>query len=408
MQPTFATFLERLTSAPDHVPDGMVRYYVYWKVFYILAAIGHLMVQFFFYLGGVDFMVAFNVFSVALFIVAYFLLQFGYYRIAFWGALIELVLHGIAATICVGLQYGFVNYTFLVCVLVFIQPFYSWRVSASMAGLTLLSAVVLTSYMLSTPPVYQMPDALSGPVQLMAVTTWPIFVLIMVLPFIWASERAEAELTEAYGESERLLLNILPRPIAKRLKASPGLIADDREKVAILFADVVGFTDLSGRVPPAEIITLLNSVFNIIDELVDKHGVEKIKTIGDAYLAVAGLPDPIEDPEVVICRLALDIQKHVAGIHLPGTNEPLLIRIGLHSGRVVAGVIGNRKFAYDLWGDAVNFAARMESTGEPGRIQVTEDFADLIRDRFVFEPRGTIAVKGKGEVQTSFLIGEVA
>lgn len=408
MQATFATFLDRLTSAPDHVPENMVRYYVYWKMFYILAAAAHLTAQYNFYLAGVDFMVAFNVFSVALFIAAYFLLQSGYYRIAYWGALAELVLHGIAATICVGLQYGFVNYTFLVCVLVFIQPFYSWRVSAGMAFATLVTALVLTAFMLNNPPLYEVPPALSVTVQLLAVTTWPIFVLIMVLPFIWASERAEAQLSEAYGESERLLLNILPKPIAKRLKASPGLIADDREKVAILFADVVGFTDLSGRVPPAEIITLLNSVFNIIDELVDKHGVEKIKTIGDAYLAVAGLPEPVENPEVVICRLALDIQKHVAGIHLPGTNEPLLIRIGLHSGRVVAGVIGNRKFAYDLWGDAVNFAARMESTGEPGRIQVTVDFADLIRDRFVFEPRGTIAVKGKGEVQTCFLIGEAS
>lgn len=403
---TIAKLFARLASAPDHVPADMVRYHVYWKVFYVLTAFGHLTVQFFFYLGGVDFMVAFNVFSVAVFITAFMLLRAGYYRVAFWGALIELVLHGIVATLCVGPEYGFLNYTFLVCVLVFIQPFYSWPVSTSMAALTLASAVAVTAYMFSNQPIYELPPGLAPFVVMQAVALWPIFVLIMVLPFIWASERAEAELSAAYGESERLLLNILPKPVAARLKAAPGLIADDRDKVAILFADVVGFTDLSARVPPTEIITLLNSVFNVIDGLVEKHGVEKIKTIGDAYLAVAGLPDPIDDPETTICRLALDINKAIAPITLPDSTHPVQIRIGLHSGRVVAGVIGQKKFAYDLWGDAVNFAARMESTGEPGRIQVTREFADIVGDKFVFEPRGTIAVKGKGEVETCFLVRE--
>ena len=275
-----------------------------------------------------------------------------------------------------------------------------------MTAITLASAVGVTAYMQHNEPLYQIPPELTDTFELMAVVNWPIFVLIMVLPFIRASARAEAELSEAYDESERLLLNILPAPIAQRLKNTPGLIADDRERVAILFADVVGFTNLSGRVQPAEIITLLNSVFNAIDELVDKHGVEKIKTIGDAYLAVAGLPDPIDNPEVTISRLALDVQEAVSKIRVPGTDEPVQIRIGLHAGHVVAGVIGNKKFAYDLWGDAVNFAARMEATGVPGRIQVTAEFAEVLGDRFRFEPRGKIAVKGKGEVQTCFLVGE--
>jgi class 3 adenylate cyclase len=163
---------------------------------------------------------------------------------------------------------------------------------------------------------------------------------------------------------------------------------------------------MSSRLPPDEIVTLLNEVFNAIDELVDKHGVEKIKTIGDAYMAVAGLPDSIDDPEDRIAHLALEIQKVTNRFVWPGSGEPLTMRIGLNVGRVVSGVIGNRKFAYDLWGDAVNVAARMEATGEPSRVQVTDTFADALRDRFIFEPRGEIEIKGKGKILTSFLVSE--
>ena len=185
------------------------------------------------------------------------------------------------------------------------------------------------------------------------------------------------------------------------------MIADDRERVAILFADIVGFTSMSGRLPPAKVVALLNNVFNAIDELVDKYGLEKIKTIGDAYMVAAGLPDPVDDPEGRIAKLALEIAKIVPNFKQPGSDEPLAVRIGINSGRVVAGVIGNRKFAYDVWGDAVNVAARMEESGEPGQIQVTDTFAALLRDRFVFEARGETDIKGKGWVRTSFLIGEM-
>jgi len=225
----------------------------------------------------------------------------------------------------------------------------------------------------------------------------------MVLPFVRASARAEKELATAYGESERLLLNILPESIAKRLKTTEGMIADDHDKVAILFADIVGFTRMSDRLRPAEVVTLLNDVFNAIDELVAKYGVEKIKTIGDAYMVVAGLPNPVADPDETIARLALDIRETVSRFTEPETGNPVQVRIGISSGSVVAGVIGNRKFAYDLWGDAVNVAARMEATGEAGKIQATDAFAASLADRFEFEPRGEIEIKGKGKTATCFL-----
>ena len=338
------------------VPQGIVRYYAYWLVFYILAAVGHAMALILFYQTGVDFMAAFNVFSVLYYIVAVLLLKAGYYQTAYWGAIIELVLHCIAATICVGLQYGFTNYTFLVTILLFVQPFYSWRFSLLMAAATLMSAALLTYYAVHHPPLYVVPSDWVQSLSIMSVVNWPIYVLIMILPFIRASARAEEEVAAAYGESERLLLNILPEKIARRLKSESGTIADDREPVAILFADIVGFTDISGRLQPTEIVTLLNDVFNAIDGIVDKYGAEKIKTIGDAYMAVAGLPDPVDNAEEVIARLALDIQKEVARFRWPVTGDKVSVRIGLNSGKVVAGVIGNRKFAYDLWGDAVNVA----------------------------------------------------
>ena len=394
-----------ITSVPDHVPDNLARYYVYWKIFYVLAGVSHFMTLLMFLQNGVTFMAVFNVFSVSIFAAASILLRRGYYRLAYWGAFTELVLHGIAATICVGVEYGFQGYPFLVVVLLFIQPFYSWRFSTLMSAVVLASAGIVSYYALDNPPIYLIPEQWQTFLKILAITTWPLYVLAMVLPFIRASARAEKELASAYGESERLLLNILPAPIARRLKRTSGMIADDYDRVAILFADIAGFTNMSDRLQPAQIVTLLNEVFNAIDELVAKYGVEKIKTIGDAYMVVAGVPNRIDDPEDTIARLALDIQATVSRFTEPGTDDPVSVRVGINAGKVVAGVIGNRKFAYDLWGDAVNVASRMESTGEIGRIQVPDELAATLQDRFTFEPRGEVEIKGKGKIATSFLTG---
>lgn len=395
-----------ITSTPDHVPDDMVRYYVYWKVFYILAGLAHAQSMLTFLNVGVMFMFYFNIFSVTLFIAASLLLRAGRYRLAYWGALTELVLHGIAATVCVGYEQGYQNYAFLVVVLLFIQPFYSRTFSIFMSAATLASAGLVVFYSLNNPPVYQIDESWAQSQTVSATIIWPIFVLIMVLPFVAASARAEKQLNDAYAESERLLLNILPAPIAERLKTTGGMIADDHERVAVLFADLVGFTDMSSRLQPAEVVSVLNEVFNAIDDLVAKYGVEKIKTIGDAYMVVAGLPTPIADPNETIARLALEIQDTVKNFTEPGSDRAVSVRIGINAGKVVAGVIGNRKFAYDLWGDTVNVAARMEASGEAGRIQVTDEFAAGLADRFTFEPRGEIDIKGKGMIATSFLVGE--
>jgi adenylate cyclase len=216
------------------------------------------------------------------------------------------------------------------------------------------------------------------------------------------------------AQSEQLLLNILPQSIAQRLKqnqATTGinsdiLIADAFNDATVMFADIVGFTDLSSQIPPQELVNLLNQIFSRFDLLAESNNLEKIKTIGDAYMVVGGLPYPRADHAIAIANMALEMIDAIAQFNLDyGKN--FQIRIGINSGSVVAGVIGLRKFIYDLWGDTVNIASRMESHGTPGLVHVTKDTYVLLKDVFVLEKRGLISVKGKGEMETYWLKGKI-
>ena len=221
----------------------------------------------------------------------------------------------------------------------------------------------------------------------------------------FAHQRNEA-LTALRGEQEKselLLLNILPSSIAERLKAGSQTIADHFDAASIVFADVVDFTPLSQRLPPAEMVGVLDRLFSRFDALVERHGLEKIKTIGDAYMAAAGVPEPVPDHARRAALLALDMREVV--VTSPIADGPgLQLRIGINSGPVVAGVIGTKRFLYDLWGDAVNTASRMESHGTAGEIQITRATYELLKDEFVCKPRGTIEVKGKGLMETWYLV----
>ncbi len=212
------------------------------------------------------------------------------------------------------------------------------------------------------------------------------------------------ELNEEQEKSERLLLNILPKAIAERLKQGETTIADSFSDVTVMFADLVGFTKLSSHLSPAELVELLNRIFSAFDELADRYGLEKIKTIGDAYMVVGGLPTPTENHAEAIASMAIDIQAAIAKMRTKG-GQQLSIRIGINSGPVEAGVIGTKKFTYDLWGDTVNIASRMESLGVPGGIQVTVATYERLRDKYIFESRGVLQVKGKGDMMTYLLLG---
>jgi adenylate cyclase len=220
--------------------------------------------------------------------------------------------------------------------------------------------------------------------------------------------RAEATAEREQQRSERLLVNILPPKVAERLKDRPETtIADAYPAASILFTDMAGFTARASDTTPEELVAFLNGVYTRLDGLVERHGLEKIKTSGDAYMVVSGVPEPLSDHAAPLAALALDIRDALAGLTDP-KGRAVPVRIGIASGPVVAGVVGSRKFFYDVWGDAVNTASRMESTGEAGKIQVAPAMRELLGERFAFEERGVVEVRGKGPMRTWWLLGQRA
>lgn len=218
-------------------------------------------------------------------------------------------------------------------------------------------------------------------------------------------EQAYLEQLRAEREkSERLLLNVLPQAIAERLREGPTFIAERFEEVTVLFADITGFTEWSAGIAPDELVRQLNELFSGFDRLTAQHGLEKIKTIGDCYMAAAGLPQLRPDHAEAVAELALDIKDELARFN-EWSGASLNVRTGIHTGPVVAGIIGTRKFNYDLWGNTVNIASRMESHGVAGRIQVTEETHGRLREKYNFDCRGPIQVRGKGTMITYFLAG---
>ncbi|GAB5374907.1 MAG: adenylate cyclase [Acuticoccus sp.] len=236
-------------------------------------------------------------------------------------------------------------------------------------------------------------------------------VVINILLFTYALvqlHRAEAQVAAERDRADRLLLSILPPPIATKLKDRPAeIIADRHEAVTVFFADIVGFTTVARDAKPEMLVAWLDTLFKAIDDLATTHKVEKIKTIGDAYMAVSGLRVAPREGAARIARFALAFRAFTRAY--PGlAGDGLRVRVGLHSGPIVAGVIGGTRFAYDLWGDTVNTAARMESHGEPDRIQISPATRDLLGERFRIEPRGMVTVKGLGHIETFWLEGESA
>jgi class 3 adenylate cyclase len=218
----------------------------------------------------------------------------------------------------------------------------------------------------------------------------------------WNIRQKTAIIEQKHAENERLLLNILPGVIADRLKSGEQKIADGFAEVTVLFADIVDFTAFSAHTPPAELVSLLNDLFSRFDAASQKHGVEKIKTIGDCYMAVCGMPNPRPDHVHAMAAMALDLLR-ILGEFNRQRGTDLQLRIGLNSGPVIAGVIGSTKFIYDVWGDTVNLASRMESTGVPGAIHVTATVYQKLQQHYTFEDRGLIEVKGKGKLQAWLL-----
>lgn len=288
---------------------------------------------------------------------------------------------------------------------------FGWERLALSAGVTFLALAgfLATEVFFTGPAWFLKADDLF--IDILFFLTVPFsFLLIFTTVFFAFKEAADAELAleQEYRFSERLLENILPKPVAHRLKNRDNvIIADQIDAATMLFADIVNFTPRASRWQPQEVVTFLSRVFRGFDELAARHGLEKIKTIGDAYMVAGGLPEPRADHAEAVAMMALDMLAHCAALSRE-LGEPVEVRIGLESGPVVAGVIGPSKLLYDVWGDTVNTAARMESHGVAGRIQVTDCLRLALDDRFTFELRGDVDVKGKGIMRLWFLTGSKA
>jgi len=277
-----------------------------------------------------------------------------------------------------------------------------------LAGILVVAASALAGlewyYHTGHDALVSFPDHLIGFVRWSSMSAL-FFIMIGITVYSYrVVAETEAALTAEHRRSESLLLNILPASIAARLKLSRSPIADRIEGASVLFADLVGFTELADRVPHEDVVHTLDTLFSAFDRIAGRHGLEKIKTIGDAYMAAAGVPTAMADSHLSIADCALEMLEFVRSRPLLEAPE-LRVRIGIHCGPVIAGVICESKFAYDIWGDTVNVASRMESHGLPDRIQVSAAFFQRTSHAFDYAPRGSISIKGKGDVETFLLLG---
>jgi len=312
----------------------------------------------------------------------------------------EILIHQLSCIYYIGWNSGFI-YLFSFSLLYPLLAPREWKIFKILTGIFFLFGFMIALLFLKNKhPVYPIPNHFLDVLYSVNLIMFLIFISLNIVYFSITSDKYEILLIHERDKSDNLLLNILPKKIADQLKEKKDLIADDFEKVSVLFADIVNFTPLSEKMTPKELVQFLNRLFSIFDEISDKYKLEKIKTIGDAYMITAGIPEPQENHAFLIANCALEMMKSIERIE-----EPIYLRIGIHSGSVVAGVIGKKKFSYDLWGDTVNTAARMESHGIPGEIQITENTYNLIKDSYIFERRGKIKIKGKGEIVTYLLKG---
>jgi adenylate cyclase len=277
----------------------------------------------------------------------------------------------------------------------FDRPGRAWAWFAAFVA-TILLALVLSEVV--RPDGADLPEAFVRTFDVLNIVVVSFVAMLLLVTFARGRDTAQARV-------EALLLNVLPADVAQRLQSDPNSIADHFDEASILFADVVDFTPLSSRLDAREVVGILDRLFTSFDELVDRYDVEKIKTIGDCYMAAAGVPRQRPDHADALARLALEMRECAKNCLPDGAGHDLRLRIGISSGPVVAGVIGRRRFLYDLWGDTVNMASRMESHGTPDEIQITRSTWELLDDHFMTEPIGLVDVKGKGEIETWRLVG---
>ncbi len=400
------TALRFCFAVPANVPRYDYRTYYSMLIANIMAFLLHLSWIFVFW--GLGFMPLswINVGSVMIWIFSIAILRK-------WGAVLtavvigstEVVIHQALAIYYLGWDYGFQYYLLVIVAFAFMMNFRTMWIPGTMFFVCLLSFLGFYYEV----QYWNMPHvdlgATTRELFLMANVT-SAFTILAIMSYVYseAARTAEAKLDLERLKSEKLLLNILPVSIAQRLKEDNSIIADHFDSTTVMFTDIVGFTAMSEKVTPTELVSYLNRMFSAFDDLAEKHRLEKIKTIGDAYMVAGGFPEERDCHAKDVSAMALDMLEVVEECNRI-TKQPVEIRIGIHTGPAVAGVIGIKKFAYDVWGDTVNTASRMESSGLPGRIQLSEQAAALLDGDFVIEERGMVELKGKCSMKTFWLLG---
>lgn len=370
-----------------------------------LALVNHVGLLALFVAFGIWPMAAFNLLSIALFVIVIALIRTKRVVLGMFIAIGEVIVHQLLAVHFTGWTPGFQYYLMTVAALPLMLPRVPVAQRVSFGIVPVLAFVAMIFAHDPTPP-NPFPERVAvflGYANLLISLSAP---WLFVYYFQRGAELVEAELGRAAHRSEQLLHCIMPPSIVKRLREDE-IVADSLDDVSILFCDIVGFTSLAERTSPEELVRMLDEVFAGFDDLVADHELEKIKTIGDAYMVAAGVPEALEGHAERLAELALAIRESTHN-YAERSGRPLSLRLGMHRGRAVAGVIGKTKFAYDIWGDAVNTAARMESHGEPDRIHISSAMAQVLRERFEVSPRGEVEIKGKGKMQTFWLEGRRA
>lgn len=399
-------FLRWWFIAPPHLKGLRRLLHSSLAVGYPIAWLIHLSLIFLFWHWHVQVMSVFNIFSVLFYTSALVSLHHRDMRLVcllVLLAILEIATHAWLSIVYVGWGFG-IHYFMLPAIMVTMLLFKRWWLNALLVGMQVAAFITMYYYSEAFAPLSKVNVTELNTLNIINMVAAFATTAAITLYYLSVAERAETLLEIEYEKSEALLNNILPKVIAARLKRDKATIADRFVNASILFADIVGFTAWSQHIAPDKLVDTLNSIFSRFDELIEKHCLEKIKTIGDAYMVASGVPIYHDNHAETLANFALEMRQALSDYNrATGTN--LKLRIGINSGPVVAGVIGTRRFLYDLWGDAVNTASRMESHGVPDEIQVSKTTRDLLYAKFVFEERGVIDIKGRGPMQTYFLRG---
>ena len=364
------------------------------------GAVSHFFLVFLFIHIGLNIMAFVNVISVIIYLLCIYLVYKHILLFPFLLAILEINVQAGLAAYFVGWDAGFQYFIFLIPVASFFFP--DKRVSFFCSFFSLLFFSILLLLLVGHTPPFFVPEAIVRMLHLSVGVTTLIILSVFAFAFRSAVDATEDLLQIQFNRAESLLKNILPSTVAKRLHEKEQPIADGFPEASILFADLQDFTRFSGTIKPNDLVQILNDYFSEFDDLLDVYGIEKIKTIGDAYMVAAGLPEASGDHAEAITEFALAMLATTRDFNRKhGKN--FSIRIGINSGPVVAGVIGKKKYIYDLWGDTVNVASRMEASGEPGQIHITENTYRLIREKYDVIKRDPLQIKGKGLMQTYFI-----